>query len=206
MASEVDSEFQSTYETRNEESDNFFDFSEEEPNSKPGHKRHATHYPLSVPLCQCHLTLGLCHSKRKLVSKVACLVAKWHNNTPTQYSFRLEGVLSESDRRDIECQTDSGTCEVVLSMLLELCPSVPLEMSLPSAEVGWRVARCYIHSVGHMKQSGINQGHISEATRKGIAFAEAAIRLDNDSWVSHKWYAICCGTLSQSESTQEKVS
>ena len=106
----------------------------------------------------------------------------------------------------MECQTNSGACEEVLKQLMQLCPTPPLDTSsLPSAEIGWRVARCYIHSVGHMKQSGVNLGHISDTTREGIAFSEAAIRLDNDSWISHKWYAICCGTLSQSESTQEKV-
>ena len=119
--------------------------------------------------------------------------------------YSLEVILSETDLRDVACQMESGACEEVLKVLLELCPQPLDTSSLPSAEVGWRVVRCYIHSVGHMKQSGISSGHISDTIRMGIAFAEAAIRLDKDSWVSHKWYAICCGTLSQTESTQEKV-
>ena len=85
-------------------------------------------------------------------------------------------------------------------------PTLPLDTSnLTSAEVGWRIARCYVHIVGHMKMNGIEIGHICDTIKEGLAFADAAIRLDNDSWVSHKWYAICCGTLSEMQGTSEKV-
>ncbi|KAI6653312.1 Regulator of microtubule dynamics protein 2 [Oopsacas minuta] len=159
VVSDRDSEFQSTYESRNGESDNFFDFSDEEPNSKPNRKS-------------------------------------------------LEEILLEIDDKDLECQSNSHTCGEVIKVLVELCPrhNPPLDTSsLTSAEVAWRLARCYIHSVAHMKESGINVVQITDTVKLGISYSEAAIRLDNDSWISHKWYAICCGTLSQSESTQEKA-
>ena len=119
-------------------------------------------------------------------------------------------MLLEVDERDLECQTNSDVCSEVLKLLVDLCPkrghNQPLDTSsIPSCGVAWRISRCYIHSVAHMKQSGVNVAQISDTIRTAISCSESAIRLDNDSWLSHKWYAICCGSLSQSESTQEKV-
>ena len=62
-----------------------------------------------------------------------------------------------------------------------------------------------MHIAGHMKTSGIQTEHICDTVKEGLAFAESAIRLDNNSWLSHKWYAICCGTMSEMQGTNEKV-
>ena len=175
LVNDRESEFQSATETRDGESD-FFDFSDFS-DEESNTKRQESDWLMSS------------------IFRLCCRVGE---------------VLQEVDGRDLECQTDSVVCDEMLKLLVDLCPirghNQPLDTSsITSCGVAWRISRCHIHSVAHMKQSGVNVAHISDTIRTAIAYSEAAIRLDNDSWLSHKWYAICCGSLSQSESTQEKV-